>query len=496
MKRALSLILVLATVFSAMLGVVSGAATEETKKLDISLANLQFADAVYPLFAVDYTAVYTGDKAEASALAAIKLEVYRNGELIETLRPATENLGNPAGTIAFKHEMIGLKNMGDIYTYRAVNGTAANYSDEVEYSILEYALESSMLGDDKLTNVVEKMIAVGAAAQTAFNYTDYDYDLAKKYSVTKLAGGATFADGTTKKIFTEGDTATYVASHKLTAEKVVWYNTRFKLQSTASSYTASYGESQTLFAVPAAQAVDMGDSYATKGSQIGYKTVGTSIASIVGDFANNGNSDAESKFTMTFTLATNSATGVQIHLRNEEYRSVGSTGNITESSSTDNRQKANVNIFRGFPTGGYLGPRYSYKGVCVNNDNPACTNVAPLSTAASGTVGEYITYSIVFDLSGQADCPACTKATGCTNCNTDGVSDGKTYTMAFYVNGVLKLTTILPIFLSYDLEAEDGTVTTKRFFDENLYLYFNPNPHDNLYIKHFAITAGDINDYK
>ena len=502
MKKSISFVLVLSMLLAAMLGVTSVAEAEPAAaKLDISYANLMFTDSVYPLFAVDYTAVYTGDKAEANALAAIKLEVYRNGELVDTLKPTTEVAAPKVGTIAFKQESFGFKNMGDIYTYRAVNGKAENSSDDVEYSVLEYALESSMLGDDKLATVVEKMIAVGAAAQTAFDYSDYDYDLAKKYSVTKLAGGATFADGTTKKIFVEGDTATYVASHNLAADKVVWYNNTLELQSTESTFTASYGESQTLFAVPAAQAVDMGNSYATKGSQLGYKDVGSSIVSIIGDFVDNGNADAESKFTMTFTLATNSATSMQINLRNTEYMNPNtSSANVAESTidsktGINNRQKANISLFRGASAKGYLGPRYNAKGGCVNNSETVCYNIAPLSTAASGTVGEYITYSIVFDISGQADCPVCTKATGCTNCNTDGVNDGKTYTMSFYVNGEYKLTTILPILLSYEIEV-DGVATTKKFFDNNLQLNFSSNPFVNLYIKHFAITAGDINDYK
>ncbi len=494
MKKSISFILVLSMLLAAMLGITSTAEESAAAKLDVSYANLMFTDSVYPLFAVDYTAVYT---AAADAAKAIKLEVYRNGVLVDTLDPATDVDDTPAGTIPFKQESFGFKNMGDIYTYRAVNGKAENSSEDIEYSVLEYALESSMLGDEKLATVVEKMIAVGASAQAAFDYKDYNYDLTKKYSVTKLAGGATFADGTTKKIFVEGDTSTYVASHKLAADKVVWYNNALELQGTAATYIASYGESQTLFAVPAAQAYDMGDSYATKGSQIGYNSVGASIASIVGDFANNGNANAESKFTMTFTLATNSATGMQIFLRNTAYMNPSTAAaNVAESSSALNRQKANISLFRGASAKGYLGPRYSSSGVCVNNTNSVCTNIWPLSTAASGTVGEYITYSIVFDLSGQADCPACTKATGCTNCNTDGTSDGKTMTMAFYVNGVLKLTAVLPILLSYTLEAEDGTVTTHKFFDENLVLNFSSNPFSNLYIKHFAITAGDVNDYK
>ena len=204
MKKSISFILAISMLLAAMLGVTSAAEESAEAKLEISSASLQFADTVYPLFAVDYTAVYADS---ASAAAEVKIEVYRNGELIETLSPAL-NITSPEGTIAFKQENIGLKNMGDIYTYKPVNGKAENAGDGIEYSILEYALESAMLGDDKLSNVVNKMIAVGKAAQFAFGYNDYDYDLSKKYSVTRLAGGATFADGTTKKVFEEGDTRT------------------------------------------------------------------------------------------------------------------------------------------------------------------------------------------------------------------------------------------------------------------------------------------------
>ena len=164
---------------SALLGIVSVAEDTEAK-LDISDASLYFGDTVYPLFAVDYTAVYTGDSAAKDAAAAIKLEVYSDGVLIETLEPTSENVGAPAGTIAFKQENIGLKNMGDIYTYKAVNGVAENASDSVEYSILEYALECKTLDDEKLIKVIDKMLAVGASAQTAFKYSNYDYDLTKK----------------------------------------------------------------------------------------------------------------------------------------------------------------------------------------------------------------------------------------------------------------------------------------------------------------------------
>lgn len=243
MKKSISLILVLSMLLAAMLGVTSAAEEEPaaTAKLDITYANLMFSDSVYPLFAVDYTAVYTGDKAEASALAAIKLEVYRNGVLVDTLKPTTEVAAPQPGTIAFKQESFGFKNMGDIYTYRAVNGTAENASDDIEYSVLEYALESSMLGNDKLTNVVEKMIAVGAAAQTAFDYTDYDYDLNEKYGMV-IVGGATAE--TRKTLAKVGETVTPAMNSAAFPAGAELYDTATFEPATAATIAVTEGVSR------------------------------------------------------------------------------------------------------------------------------------------------------------------------------------------------------------------------------------------------------------
>ena len=232
MKKSISFVLVLSMLLAAMLGVTSVAEAEPAAaKLDISYANLMFTDSVYPLFAVDYTAVYTGDNAEASALAAIKLEVYRNGELVDTLSPSSEELGAPAGTIPFKQESFGFKNMGDIYTYRAVNGTAENASDDVEYSVLEYAVMAKATLDDKLANVVEKMLAVGAAAQTAFDYTDYDYDLNEKYGIV-IVGGATAE--TRKTLAKVGESVTPVMNADAFPAGAELYDTTFEKTASGS----------------------------------------------------------------------------------------------------------------------------------------------------------------------------------------------------------------------------------------------------------------------
>lgn len=191
-----------------MLGVISFAEDGETEaapRLKIEMANLSFEDAVYPLFAVNYTAVYGED--EAAALENVKIEVYdKNGNHIETLSPDT-SIEAPDGTIAFKHMEIGLKNMGDIYTYKAVNGEDKNASEGVKYSILEYAIKITESADENLKDAIAKMIAVGAAAQTAFGHTgNYDlnnYDLKNKTYGIVVVGGAT-AD--TRKHIAAADT--------------------------------------------------------------------------------------------------------------------------------------------------------------------------------------------------------------------------------------------------------------------------------------------------
>ena len=57
MKKSISFILVLSMLLAAMLGVTTAAEENAPQKLDITHASLEFGNAVYPLFAVDYTDV-------------------------------------------------------------------------------------------------------------------------------------------------------------------------------------------------------------------------------------------------------------------------------------------------------------------------------------------------------------------------------------------------------------------------------------------------------
>ena len=227
---------------SAILGVVSVADTAAEKKLEISLASLSFEDAVYPLFAVDYTAVYA-DKATAEK--NIKINVYKGEKLITTLAPATD-LAAPEGTVAFKFTDIGLKNMGDIYTYVAVNGVEENKSAAVEYSVLEYAIKASATTNEKLSNVIDRMIEVGAAAQAAFAYTDYDYDLKSEYGLV-VVGGA--AEGKRKLLAEIGETFTTEVDEEAFPSGAVLYDLSFN-PAASTTVTVTEGVSRYFFFGP------------------------------------------------------------------------------------------------------------------------------------------------------------------------------------------------------------------------------------------------------
>ena len=231
------MVLVLAMVFSAMLGVMSFA--EDAGALSISMANLEFADNVYLLIAVDYSAVGSADG------ITLKIKNNKTGDETTIDAPAADIKDVPAGCVAFKYDDIGAKNMGDELTIQAyLNGSASG--DPINYSILEYALRAESLADEKLTALVKYMIKYGAEAQKAWGH-EGTYDLSVDHSLVKLKGGATFADGTTKAIMKAGDSLT---ATKLNADEA-WFNTAAHKFGSANTLTINYSEdNQTYFTAP------------------------------------------------------------------------------------------------------------------------------------------------------------------------------------------------------------------------------------------------------
>ncbi len=181
MKRLTSLVLVLAMIFTAMLGVVSFAEAEtpaEPKELVVSSASLEFGTAVYLYIAVNYS--------EIGSAAGVTLQITNNktGEVV-VLDPATD-ISAPADSVAFKYDTIGAKNMGDELTLQALKDGVPSGESKI-YSILEYALVAQGQGDEKLSNLMVAMLAYGANAQKVMNH-EGTYDLAKTWGYISVVG--------------------------------------------------------------------------------------------------------------------------------------------------------------------------------------------------------------------------------------------------------------------------------------------------------------------
>ena len=193
MKKILSITLVLAMLFSALLGVTSFAADEEPAKLDIKSANIEFASTVYLLIAVDYTGVYA---TEAAALAGVKLTV--DGVELTPDKALTEDEDTPDNTVAFKYTKLSAQEMGNELEIKAYAGNNTEADDTTYYSVLEYTIcAKSLYSDDALLMaVIDTMLNFGAEAQKAFLAegetvaTKYDFDLAKEHGIA-IVGGAT-----------------------------------------------------------------------------------------------------------------------------------------------------------------------------------------------------------------------------------------------------------------------------------------------------------------
>lgn len=246
MKKVLSLVLVLAMVFSAMLGVVSFAEDETTTttptspELDISSASLEFADNVYLLLAVDYSAVGSADG------ITLKIKNNKTGEESSIDAPASD-ITAPTSCVAFKYDDIGAKNMGDELSIQAyLNGSASG--DPITYSILEYALRAENLANEKLTALVKSMIAYGAEAQKVWNH-EGTYDLSvEDYSFIKLKGGLAFESGASKAIVAAGNSVNILRAGA--DESDIIYTTAMQRVDISKAYVVD-GTNQTIFAAPA-----------------------------------------------------------------------------------------------------------------------------------------------------------------------------------------------------------------------------------------------------
>ena len=215
--------------FSLMLAIIPHAEDVASGDLVISQANLEYAESVYLLVAVNYTA--------AGSAEGVSLQVTNNKTGEVSVFTPDSSIAAPAGCVAFKLTELGAKNMGDELKLQALKDGKASGESKV-YSILEYALKAKNQGDEKLTNLVTAMINYGAKAQKAWNY-EGTYDLADtSYSFVKLIG-AKFADGTSKAIMKAGDEALSATGVGATAT-TCWYNTELDNLGVGTSFSVSY----------------------------------------------------------------------------------------------------------------------------------------------------------------------------------------------------------------------------------------------------------------
>ena len=205
MKKSIALILTLVLVFSAMIGVIPATA-EEAPALEITHANIEFGNAPYLYFAVNYS--------DFDSSAGIQLKVT-NTETNAThvYDPISDDeaaeIAAPEGCVVFKYTAINWQKMGDELNVQAMKD-GQNSGDAKTYSVLEYALKAQSLGDELLSELLVAMLNYGANMQNVMEHSG-TYDLFKTYSLVEVDGGK--INGKSKVIVERGTnvTATFLS---------------------------------------------------------------------------------------------------------------------------------------------------------------------------------------------------------------------------------------------------------------------------------------------
>ena len=491
-------------ILTAMLGIISGAETAPESSIEVSHANVQFANTIYLLVAVNY-----GDYEN---VGDIKLQITNtvsgSVDVISRSKSTEATEGFPEGCIGFKYTGLTPKNLGDELILQAyVDGAAVG--EAKGYSILEYSIKAEEQNNAKLTSLVKAMINYGEKAQIAFDWKDKaTYDLAVDYSIIKLVGGAAFEDGATKKIFKDGDKV--VASKAGAAETDIWYNQAMQRLGVGASIEISHSkENQTVFVAPASTAsefyLDM-DKYEGDSLTVENGTKVTVNGFELGDVINEGGSTkvengylyitnsagissvssigasqfcsvmasvmaSESKvFTLSVTVSTslNSAGVMNLYLRggsddvfytDSELTNAGSDstiafgnkyydaeGNVIEKATTGR-------LYLISSEGNKMLDYYSEDGASAKT---TATTLAEIPTWNSKSDGGYVTIHIVFDL--------------------------ENYTMTYYVNDskTAIFSCAIPVALDYF---------------ENSVIEHYAETKEVSYLKALVISYGDVTEY-
>ncbi len=547
MKRSLSMILVLAMLATAMLGLTSfaeePAVATASDALTVYSARVEFGNTVYLHVAVK------ADSAEGLKLAITNTTLDEGDpDKTVTLEPDT-SIDAPEGCIAFRYGKLGAKNMGDKLSLQASQGDVVGKAKT--YSILEYALTAENENDAELTALVKAMIKYGAKAQVAFGHADkatYRLQDAEKnlidYSLVRFIGSGSFTDAkgnaVTKAIMAPGETLEGLR-HTGTgaADTDIWYNTAMQRRGTSASSSIPYTSgNQNIFVVPASVAnsaeneLDM-DNFTGSGYVNASGKFGTQLTWFSGSFASGSVGKLEYE---TGYIKWNPGSGINFNSSNPTkaaYESVGAyaaasiAGTSTEglngkftlslTMAADGNGKAPFSRFHlrtnknltivttnaaqasadGFATAGRLSLlsasgttlRVVYNTAASGTTSTGTKIVTLPTNAESGKPGDFVTVHIVITIDGTGTCPVCKGVGTVSDADCASCTDGKANTIEYYVNDSTTpvVTTINPVPMNYWTYFKNGNSWRG---------YFNGEPGtDSGYLKTFVITNGNITDY-
>lgn len=238
-SAALAMVFALMFAFSGV--VTSNVSAAEVPELAIKGCNLEVGDTVYIKYAVPQT-------------SGLKLSVRKGtpDASAVTLSPYdTMEVGGTTYSV-FRYAIAAKELADNIYAQAFVGD---DYGPVSKYSALEYAKKKieNPASEDSLVELLEAMLAYGAAAQRHFNYNEDRLATATFYTV-EVTGG-TLADGTTKGLFAVGESATVTApANNGTADFANWNGNGFDIPESVgvneytftvtqdSTYEAVYGE--------------------------------------------------------------------------------------------------------------------------------------------------------------------------------------------------------------------------------------------------------------
>ncbi len=232
-KRLLiPIVIVLTLVISLSAMAIAVSASNGDPKLTVVGANLSFEENVHILYAVDYENIDNP--------ANIRLLIFRGNdvnvnnctlaEADTAIAPSgiVEDDKNGVEGLMFEYSQLNASEMTeDVYAraYYELEDGSLVYSPVVKYSILQYAM--NMLGvtgtptdDAKLANMLEKMLAYGAAAQEVFN-VNIDRLATDEYVKVNF-DGATLKDGLSYGLLKKGQTVDVFAPVDETNKYALW----------------------------------------------------------------------------------------------------------------------------------------------------------------------------------------------------------------------------------------------------------------------------------